>query len=205
MLDSFDLPSDPVQFFAWLKSASEEYWADAFVHPGVYGFQIQAGTRWLPGLTDDEITRYEMDMGFAFPDIYKQFLRQMNGTDKLGVNVYGSSGVSHAYAPIYYSYPRDLATVREYIRWIYDAYGVTPEIVEERCIPHIMPIRGHRFLVMDRNQEHSVLSMHGNDTILYAESLSVFLVLDIFESGAVVIDTEDSTVKFWLEGSEATS
>ena len=37
----------------------------------------------------------------------------MNGTDKPAVNVYGKSGEPYAYAPGYYSYPRDLEAVKK--------------------------------------------------------------------------------------------
>jgi hypothetical protein len=38
------------------KSASEENWRNTSIKGTVWGFQIQAQTRWNPGLTDETIT-----------------------------------------------------------------------------------------------------------------------------------------------------
>jgi hypothetical protein len=192
-------PSDPQQFFPWLKVASEQVWVQALIHHHIYGFQIQPGTCWLPGLTEHEIGHYEAELGFAFPTIYKLFLKQMNGTDKFAVNVYGESGTPYAYAPAYYSYPRDIAIVRDYIDWVYKEFDITPEDVDQQQIPHILPITGHRFLVMDRGETHAVLSMYGRDTIIYAPSLQAFLVNDIFDNHSFEVPDSAINVRFWLE------
>jgi len=191
--------SHPEQVFLWLRVTSEHFWTQAPINSTIYGFQIQAGTRWLPGLTEGEIARFEADLGFSFPSIYRLFLKHMNGTDKMAVNVYGESGHPYGYAPAYYSYPRDLDVIKDYIRWIYEEFNVTTEIVDQQHIPHIIPITGHRFLIVDRCKTHPMLSMYGRDTIIYAPSLQAFLVNDIlnnhsFEATDVPID-----VRFWLD------
>lgn len=50
------LDIDPVLAF---KSASEEKWGRTSIKNTVWGFQIQAHTRWNPGLTDEAIRQYE--------------------------------------------------------------------------------------------------------------------------------------------------
>ncbi len=67
-----EIPEDPEKFFLWLKETSERAWQTVPLDEKIYGFQIQAGTKWNPGLSDDQITQYEADIGFAFPDIFKQ-------------------------------------------------------------------------------------------------------------------------------------
>jgi hypothetical protein len=192
-------PKEPARFFAWLKQESEAKWKEVKLKDKIYGFQVQAGTRWNPGLSDAEIARFEKDMGFAFPPIYKLYLKAMNGTSKEAINIYGRSGEPERYAPGFYSYPKDLATMREMIDWIYEEGHVTPADVEAQGIPHIMPIVSHRFLVVDRCETNPVLSMYGNDIIPYASNLMAFLLYDIFHDGAPDPDMpDDLAVQFWL-------
>jgi hypothetical protein len=199
MIHSLHPPSDPEQFFIWFKATSEHYWTQAPINSNIYGFQIQAGTRWLPGLTESEIAGFEAELGFSFPSIYKLLLKHMNGTDKMAVNVYGESGQPYGYAPAYYSYPRDLDGIKQYIDWIYEEFKVTPEIVDQQDIPHIIPITGHRFLIVDRCETHPILSMYRRDTIIYAPSLQAFLVNDIFKNHSFEAPDVPIDVRFWLD------
>lgn len=189
---------NPIDFFRRLKQESEEYWANTEINKTIYGFQIQKGTKWLPGLDSNQIAEYESEIGFGFPNTYKDFLLSMNGTDKETVNVYGNSGYSYAYGVGYYSYPRDLEIVKEQIKWIYDSFGVTAEDIETNEIPHIMPIVSHRFLVIDRHERNLVLSMYGDDVIPYSSSLQQFLIDDIFNNHQQETLTLDTLVKFWI-------
>jgi len=199
MNQSLQPPNDPEQFFMWFKATSEHEWIRAAINPHIYGFQIQAGTRWLPGLTESEIACFEAELGCSFPSIYRLFLKHMNGTDKLAVNVYGKSGAPYRYNPAYYSYPRDRAVIKQYIDWIYAEFKVTPETVDQQDIPHIVPITSHRFLIVDRCETHPVLSMHGRDTIIYASSLQTFLIHDIFRNHRREASDVPINMRFWLD------
>ncbi len=195
-----DMPKNPEIFFPWLKKISEQAWESKPLKDEVYGFQIQAGTKWNPGLTTDQIAHYEADIGFAFPEIFKQYLQTMNGTDTPALNIYGRCGEPPRNAPGFYAYPKDLAKVREMIQWIYESGQVTPVQVEEETIPHIMPIIGHRFLVVDRNPGNPVLSMYGDDIIPYSANLMNFLVDEIFFNSRQDPHLPDNlSVKFWFE------
>lgn len=103
--------------FEEIKRRTEAVWAGVSPSPGIYGFQIQPGTRWNPGLRPDEIDAYERALGVRFPASFRCMLSVMNGTDLPAINVYGSSGHPVAHAPAVYAYPRDLARVRELIAW----------------------------------------------------------------------------------------
>ncbi|MEO6656457.1 MAG: SMI1/KNR4 family protein, partial [Pyrinomonadaceae bacterium] len=186
-LENMQPPNNPDEFFPWLKKASEEYWETIEINQGIFGFQIQKGTKWLPGLSDEEVVKYEKEMGVSFPEIYKLYLKYMNGTDEPAINVYGECGEPYRYASGYYSYPRDWDSVKEKIKWIYDDFGVTPEFIEETKIPPIMPIVSHRFIVLDRCAKNPVLSMYGRDSIFYAPSLESFLANDIFVAGRITM------------------
>jgi len=195
-----DVPSDPSEFFPWLKQESEALWKDNVLDDAIYGFQIQPGTRWNEGFSDDEISSFENEMGFEFPQIYKLFSKTMNGTDLDTINLYGRSGEPARYAAGYYGYPRDIDKVKDKIAWVYESCNVTPEDIEARQIPHILPIVSHRFLVIDRCASNPVLSMYGDDIIVYASNLVAFLANDIFnehlpEEGLL----PSIEVSFWLD------
>ncbi|HZE69035.1 MAG TPA: SMI1/KNR4 family protein [Pyrinomonadaceae bacterium] len=206
-LENIHPPNNPDKFFPWLKEMSERYWETIEINRGIFGFQIQKATKWLPGLSDEQIAEYEKEMGFSFREVYKLYLRQMNGTDLPTINIYGECGEPYRCASGYYSYPRDLTTVKETIKWVHEEFGVTPEFIEENKIPRIMPIVSHRFFVVDQCAEAPVLSMYGRDSIFYAPSLESFLVNDIFKGGRITIVADDSAVevKFWLDDEAATN
>ena len=192
-------PQESKEFFIWLKNESERSWKKAKINPGIYGFQIQKRTKWNPPLSEVQITEYENELGFKFPGIYRTFLRHMNGTDKPAVNVYGKSGEPYAYAPEYYSYPRDLKVVKEMIEWICESFKIEVADIDGKRIPFILPIVSHRFLIVDEAGSNPVLSMHGDDVIPYASSLKNFLIDDIFRSHMQEENLPYISVDFWLE------
>ncbi len=192
-------PQDSEKFFIWLKSESERFWKKTKIHPAIYGFQIQKRTKWNPPLDDVQIREYETELGFGFPEIYRTFLKHMNGTDKPAVNVYGKSGEPYAYAPAYYSYPRDLKIVKEMIEWICESFKIEVADIDGEKIPFILPVVSHRFLIIDKAGKNPVLSMHGDDVIPYASSLKNFLVDDIFRSHMQEESLPYVSVDFWLE------
>ena len=168
-------------FFVWLKKTSENLWGITEINRIIYGFQIQKGTKWLPGLSEPDIAEYERIMGFGFPEVYKLFLRHMNGIDKHTINIYAESGEPYRYGVGFFSYPRDLDLLKARIAGVLEAFQITPGTISEQNIPHIMPIIEHRFLVMDRCEGNPVLSIHEDDLILYAASLPQLLIAEIFQ------------------------
>ena len=195
-------PTDELDFFEALKNASNCYWADTDVNKGLYGFQIQKGTKWKNGLTDNEITNFENDLGFKFPTPLRNFYKTMNGLDKQGINVFGNSGHEISYCPIYYSYPDDLQIIKESIEWIYEVTNVNTEKLLQEGISRIFPICRHRFVLID-DPKHRVLSMYGNDIIAWADNISKLIATDIFENIYNVYDFESNPnnfdIKFWLD------
>ncbi|MCX7748206.1 MAG: SMI1/KNR4 family protein [Clostridia bacterium] len=192
--------SDLRSFYIDFKKESEKYWEAVDIDYRITGFQVQRGTRWLNGLSDNEIQEFEKEIGFNFPVVYKEFLKVMNGTDKDAINVYSNMGEPFTYGVEYYSFPRDINLVRDMIGWIYDSFHITKKQIEENQIPHILPIMSHRFLVIDRCETNPVLSMYGNDVILYANSLPAFLYNDIFNWHRSEPNMDyDINIKFWLD------
>lgn len=195
-----DKYNDLKRFYIDFKNESEKLWESIDIDDRVTGLQLQRGTKWLSGLSGKEINEFEAEMGFVFPEVYKEFLKIMNGTDKDAINVYSNIGESYTYGTEYYSYPRDIGLVKEMVNWIYDSFHVTKKQIEENQIPHILPIMSHRFLIMDRCETNPVLSMYGNDVILYASSLPAFLVNDVFNHHLSEPNMRyDVNVKFWFD------
>lgn len=125
-------PKSLNEFFPWLKEESEKSWENLEINKIIYGFQLQKGTKWLRGLTDEQIADYEKEVGFAFPEIYKMYLKCMNGTDKETINVYGESGEPYKYGVGYYSYPRDIKIVKENIDWICEEFKTTQQELDKK-------------------------------------------------------------------------
>lgn len=194
----FQIPDNPSIFFRWLKELSERVWGNIEVKRGIYSFQTQKEMKWLEGLAEKEIADYESELGFAFPEIYKFYLRNMKGTDKPAINNYGDSEVVASISD-YYSFPRDLEIVKDRIKWIYDEFFVDEEEIRREKIPHIIPIVSHRFLIADNCAENPVLSIYGRDVITYAPNLQKFLVADIFENSSMVETDLNYEIKLWLD------
>jgi len=191
-------PNGSVEFFKEIKRLSEEYWSKTDINSNIFGFQIQKGTKWKNGLSENELAEFQKELNVVFPEELKNFYRTMNGLDKKGINVFGSNGTEPSFNPIYYSYSNDLKQIRENINWIYESNGVKSDNVE---IPRIFPIKGHRFLILDRNNQ--ILSMHGDDIIFWSDNISKLIATDIFENIKNVTDFESNPnfakpIEFWL-------
>ena len=61
-------------FLRGFKQASEAKWRQKSIDPTIYGFQFQQGTRWNPGLSDEQIADYEVALGVHFPHDFKASL-----------------------------------------------------------------------------------------------------------------------------------
>lgn len=192
-------PKKPEDYFPWLKSKSEKHWESIRINSGIFGYQIQKNTKWNPGLNHADIEKYERDLRFKFPDIYKLFLKTMNGTDKDAVNVYAETGEPYAYAPAYYSYPKDLEKVKKMIEWICESFNIDINDIDGEKIPFIIPIIGHRFLIAGKSEEHPILSMYGDDVIPYSPSLQDFLTSNIFNEYLQEGNIAYPSVDFWLK------
>jgi hypothetical protein len=99
-------------FLTEFKRATEAKWREKSIDQTLYGFQFQRGTHWNEGLSDEMVTEYESVLRVRFPPDFKAFLREMNGTDLVTLNVYGSCGEPPRESVGIYSYPRDIETVK---------------------------------------------------------------------------------------------
>jgi len=171
-----------MKFLTEFKRKTEKRWCEKSVAPQIYGFQLQAGTRWNPGLSDQEIRAYEIEVGFSFPSDFKRFLGVMNGTDLPTLNIYGSSGVPSRESVGIYAYPRDRERVQCCIAEANENRDILAATLAEQGFvlsvsAKLMPIYAHRYVVCDSDQKSSVVLSIWNseDAIVYGYSLQEYL------------------------------
>src|SRR5205814_9040309 len=77
-------------FLHWFQQRTEESWQhyatrtfEDFVASGVGGRDWQQGTRWLGGLSEQEIETIEQRYAVVFPPDYRLFLRILHSVDRL--------------------------------------------------------------------------------------------------------------------------
>ena len=165
-------------FFAAFKLASEEMWSNKSIRENVWGFQLQPGTRWNPGLSDEEIREYEAVVDISFPSVFCTYLREMNGTDKPAIDIRGNSGENHRFGPGFYSYPRDMEAIHKMIRHAWaDASQLRETLLDEGfCLPDdakLVPIYSHRFVVCSSRLDAGWFSRYGTlQTLSFMEDPS---------------------------------
>jgi hypothetical protein len=92
--DSTSIPPQfDADFLDWFREHLEAYWASLpqqtpgevladYVRRGVGGSTWQHGTRWLAGLTEEEVAEIERRWHLAFPPDYRLFLRRLHSLDR---------------------------------------------------------------------------------------------------------------------------
>ena len=197
---SLPAPDGSLAYFQCLKELSEAYWSEITLDPDLYGLQIQPGTRWRNGLSEEMLNDFQHALGMTFPEDLKNYYRTMNGLDKPAINVYGSDGSSPVYRAQFYA-SNDIDTIKSYIHWIYESNGLNGSTSDHPDIPKIFPVCGHRFLILDSSGQ--VLSMYGNDIIFWTDNLSKLLANEIFThddiKGKFISDANHAIpIRFWL-------
>lgn len=191
-----------IEFFQEIKNLSEKYWEETEPSPNLFGYQVQQNTKWNKGLSEIELEDFQFQLNIKFCEELKNFYRIMNGTDNLGINLFGSKENEPAFGLIFYSYPNDIKAIKDNIDWIYESNNIDSKKVDSENIPKIVPIIGHRFIALDENNQ--ILSMYGNDILFYADNIGKLLANDIFDLITNVTEFESNPnfakpVKFWLD------
>lgn len=170
------------EFLEEFRRQTETRWREETLDPRVYGFQFQAGSRWLPGLSDEQILAFENDVSIRFTTDFKMLLSSMNGTDLPTLNIYGSSGEPARWGVGVYSYPRDLQLVRQLISEISESRETLRATLAAEgfylsATAKLMPVYAHRFVVCDDAQpDCPVLSIwDSEDAIVYGATLREYL------------------------------
>jgi len=178
------------QFLADFKRATEAKWATQSINPSIFGYQFQCGTKWLPGLSDEQIAAYESVVGVTFPHDLRAFLREMNGTDLPTLNVYGSQGEPQRESVGVYSYPRDIELVRERMSVVREHLApITSDLSSQNFAlgesSRLVPIYSHRYVVSAPDVSSSVvlsIVVEAVDAIVYSNSLEEYLIKEFLGS-----------------------
>jgi hypothetical protein len=165
-----------ISSFQWIKKKSEKYWQKVDLME-CWGFQIQEGSQWKKGLSESELEDFQNQLSITFPESLKNYYRTMNGLDKPGIDNNGGEGEIDL-GPTFYSYPDEIPIIKARIKLSMEANRVTEDTMKNQNVPPIFPYLGHRFLVLDH--EENVLSMFGSDIIFWGGNLSKGIAKDIF-------------------------
>lgn len=179
-------------FLMEFEHFTESKWSTVTIDPSIYGFQFQRGTRWMPGLSNEQIIAYEDLFGAKFPYDFRAFLAAMNGTDLPALNVYGSSGASPRQSPGVYSYPRDVELVKQLIEVVEEnrddvALDLASQGFHLPAQASLVPLCGYRYLVCTRKLNNSaVLSIVVDDVdaIVFGHSLREYLTKEFLAATA---------------------
>ncbi|MFT3822978.1 MAG: SMI1/KNR4 family protein [Chitinophagaceae bacterium] len=197
-------PIADLDFFVTLKNMTEKYWRICYPDDSMYGLQVQHGTRWCRGLTDDEIGGLEHLLGQRLPSTLRYFYQTMNGLSLPGIDVHASDGRDPSYATYFYSYPEHLTAIQNAIAMAYTTMGLKYEaFFPQKDLPAIFPITYGHFVLTDE-PACPVLSIKQGHVLYCADSLCKFLVTECL--GDVLENVEDYenevapiSVKLWLE------
>ncbi|MFO0954002.1 MAG: hypothetical protein U0835_23180 [Isosphaeraceae bacterium] len=170
------------------KNTTENRWRTQSMDPALYGFQFQKGTRWNPGLSEKQISRYERDLGISFPIDLRLFFAHLNGTDLETLNVYGNSGEPYLKGVGVYSYPNDLDVVKERIADIVEEFTDVSSLLFDVGLGkkggNLLPFYNNRYVVCGSDYpDVPVLSVEGNDAIVYATDFRGYLEKEFLRDG----------------------
>jgi hypothetical protein len=173
-------------FFRWFKSTSEERWRADTVRLDLWGLQLQSGTKWNPGLSEEDIVQYEAAVGATFPSDFRLYLLEMNGTDRPTLDVRGSSGEPHRLGSGFYTYPKDIRLIQELIASVGQERNLLCATLYEEGFQlsddaSLIPIYAHRYVVCSSDVSRSpVLSISdSSDAIVYGNSLREYLEREV--------------------------
>ncbi|HLP53427.1 MAG TPA: SMI1/KNR4 family protein [Fluviicola sp.] len=148
------------------------------LYSNVYGWQIQPGTKWNPGLTPGEINDLESLFGFDFPTDYKEMLSVINGFDRDQISIDPEGTREDQFGGNMYTYPRDYEKsnwlteeILEYINYTKERLSDAGFDVDQ--LIGFVPLYAHRALAVFKDKSLSpVISVHqGTDVIIYGHSL----------------------------------
>jgi hypothetical protein len=153
------------------KVKSEQLFEDRELEE-CWGFQIQPGTKWNTGLNSTQIKEVENLFGFEFPDEYRKMLFIVNGFDRDEISIDPDRVEDDEY-----KYPDDFTRAR----WLIEEINTNSKYVNQVLVAKgfnandvvgFIPLYVHRALVVFTDKSLSpVISVHGNDVIVYGMSL----------------------------------
>jgi hypothetical protein len=204
------------EFLGWFRRRTESYWATHevatladYVRRGVGGSDWQQGTRWLNGLSDDEIDGVERRWSLRFPPDYRLFLRRLHSVDRPMTGAYfrdpqdGDRLVPDE-SPSFYNWLTDTEAIQGRFDWLLEglefdleqnvlwreSWGPKPATLEAQkervrelvaAAPKLIPVFSHRYLLAEPCQEgNPVLSVYQSDIIVYGHDLRSYFQMEFY-------------------------
>ena len=199
------------EFLSAFRETANANWQDFqpetladFRARGVGGVTWAAGTRWRPGLAEDQIAEIEESNGIDFPADYRAFLSILNAPDR-PAHRYGYAGAKLLRAPdehVFTDWPGNPRAQEDYLNHIiegilfdvenngvwFDTWGPRTSSAEARRdrvtelardAPRLVRLCGHRFLISGTGlSPDPVISAVQTDFIVYAWSIEECLSKD---------------------------
>lgn len=192
------------EFLTWFRNQTEATWRDYetatlkdYYARGVGGDDWQRGTRWLAGLSEQEIATIERHWKLQFPPDYRLFLKMLHSVDKplSRARYVDSNKLAMMAGPSFYNWQTENALIEQAYEKVIDgiffdvqhnnvwfkSWGEKPTTEEAQratlrelvaAAPRLVPIFGHRFLLAEPcRQANPVLSIHQTDIIVYSPNL----------------------------------
>ena len=160
------------------KIKSEDKFKNSELARNCWGFQIQPGTTWNPGLNKYEIEDLEKLFGFEFPIDYKNMLLRINGFDRDQIAIDPEGKEADEFDRTMYKYPDDFETtfylrqeIKDNMKYVNEALQVSG--FDTTKVVGFVPLFGHRAMAVFTDKSLSpVISIHqGHDVIVYGDSL----------------------------------
>ena len=172
----------------WLafKKLCEREFKFLELEEGIYGFQIQPGTRWNKGLSEKQIIQLEQQFGFIFPIEYRAFLKVMNGFDHKCISIDPDGQEENRYCHLCYTYPKNCYEQDSHYSYLLKDLADYKASVFEVLIANgfniaefqgFVPLYSHRALVVFKDKLLSpVISIMQDDIVVIAQDLKSYWI-----------------------------
>jgi hypothetical protein len=198
-------------FLRWFQERTEETWQrhqtrtfEEFVASGVGGRDWQQGTRWLGGLSEQEIVAIEQHYHTHFPPDYRLFLQMLHSVDRLrvGARYVDDKTMIPITTPSFYHWQRDTQAIQTAYAWLVEglvfdvqqndlwaqSWGAKPNTAEAQEVrmrelvnaaSKLIPIFEHRYLLAEPCKTgNPVISIYQSDMIFYGTDLHNYFLTD---------------------------
>jgi len=199
------------QFLNWFRARTEAAWCmyqprtfEDYVAAGVGGSDWQRGTRWMGGLSEEQIEQIERRWSLRFPPDYRLFLRVLHAVDRptLGAlyNDDSPSRLIPSKRPSFCNWLTDEEALQGRFDWLAEglqfdvehnrlwlaSWGAKPSTLsaQNECVralvaaaPRMIPVFGHRYLLAEPCQSgNPVFSIYQSDIVVYGQDLRTYFL-----------------------------
>ena len=198
-------------FLRWFRERTEETWQryqtrtfEEMVASRVGGHDWQQGTRWLGGLSEQEIATIEQRYHLRFPPDYRLFLQVLHSVDRPRVGAGYADGrtMTPTTVPSFYNWQTDTEAIQRAYEWLVEglvfdvqqndlwpqSWGAKPSTAEAQearvrelvnAAPKLIPVFEHRYLLTEPCEAgNPVLSIYQSDIIIYGVDLHDYFLAD---------------------------